>query len=46
MLVALNAVMWWSLNGQLAWQTHLGGFITGWITAMLIDPRPRDAAQK
>ncbi len=46
MLIALNAVMWWSLNGQLAWQTHLGGFITGWIVAMLIDPRPRAAAQK
>ena len=43
MLVALNVVMWWSLNGQLAWQTHLGGFITGWISAMLIDPRPRAA---
>jgi membrane associated rhomboid family serine protease len=41
MLIALNVVMWWSLNGQLAWQTHLGGFITGWIAAMLIDPRPR-----
>ena len=45
MLIALNVVMWWSLNGQLAWQTHLGGFITGWIAAMLIDPRPRKARE-
>ena len=41
LLVALNAVMWWSLKGLLAWQTHLGGFVAGWVVAMLIDPRPR-----
>lgn len=40
-LVALNIVMWWSLDRQLAWQTHLGGFISGWITALLVDPRAR-----
>lgn len=40
-LVVLNVVMWWAMNAQLAWQTHLGGFISGWITAMLIDPRAR-----
>lgn len=32
-LVALNVVMWWALNGHLAWQTHLGGFVTGWVVA-------------
>lgn len=42
MLIALNVVMYFSLNGQLAWQTHLGGFITGWIAATLFDPRARD----
>ena len=26
-LVALNLVLWWAMNGLLAWQTHLGGFI-------------------
>lgn len=41
LLLALNIVMWWALDGQLAWETHLGGFITGWLGAMLIDPRPR-----
>ncbi|WP_298845175.1 rhomboid family intramembrane serine protease [uncultured Roseobacter sp.] len=39
-LIALNVVMWWALDGQLAWETHLGGFVAGWIMASLIDPRP------
>lgn len=38
-LIALNLVLWWAMGGQLAWQTHLGGFVTGWIAALLIDPR-------
>lgn len=28
-LVVLNVVMWVVWSGQLAWQTHLGGFLTG-----------------
>jgi membrane associated rhomboid family serine protease len=40
-LVVLNLVLWWAMNGQLAWQTHLGGFVTGWVAAGLLDPRPR-----
>jgi rhomboid protease GluP len=40
-LVAMNVAMWWALDGQLAWETHLGGFIVGWIVALLIDPQPR-----
>lgn len=43
LLLALNIVMWWVLDGQLAWETHLGGFLTGWVVALLIDPRPRAA---
>jgi membrane associated rhomboid family serine protease len=27
------------MGGQLAWETHLGGFVMGWIAALLIDPR-------
>jgi len=46
LLIALNLVLWWAMGGQLAWQTHLGGFITGWITALLIDPRPLEPDQK
>lgn len=41
LLLLLNVVLWWAMNGQLAWQTHLGGFIAGWVAALLIDPRPR-----
>jgi membrane associated rhomboid family serine protease len=41
LLLTLNIVMWWALDGQLAWQTHLGGFLSGWIAALLIDPRPK-----
>lgn len=37
LLVALNLVMWWAMSGQLAWQAHLGGFLGGWIGALLLD---------
>ncbi|MFV2001972.1 MAG: rhomboid family intramembrane serine protease [Paracoccaceae bacterium] len=40
-LIGLNFVIWWSTDGQVAWQTHLGGFVAGWIFALLIDPRSR-----
>lgn len=40
LLIGLNAVLWWVMGGQLAWQAHLGGFVVGWILALLIDPRP------
>jgi rhomboid protease GluP len=42
LLIVLNLIIWWATDGQLAWQTHLGGFIIGWIFALLIDPRPVD----
>ena len=40
LLIALNLILWWAMSGQLAWQTHLGGFIAGWVAALLVDPRP------
>ena len=40
LLIVLNLVLWWAMKGQLAWQTHLGGFVAGWIAALLVDPRP------
>ncbi|MGR3290159.1 MAG: rhomboid family intramembrane serine protease [Paracoccaceae bacterium] len=40
-LIGLNFVLWWLTSGQLAWETHLGGFVFGWITALLVDPRSR-----
>jgi membrane associated rhomboid family serine protease len=46
LLIALNLVMWWAMGGHLAWQTHLGGFIGGWVLALLIDPRGREAEEE
>lgn len=40
-LIVLNVVLLWAMKGQLAWQTHLGGFLAGAATAVLIDRRPR-----
>lgn len=42
LLIALNILLWWAMDGQLAWETHLGGFVTGWIAALMIDPRPKE----
>lgn len=44
-LVLVNLIMWWAMSGQLAWQTHLGGFVAGWIAALLVDPRPQEKSQ-
>lgn len=38
LLFVLNLVLWWAMPGELAWQTHLGGFLGGWILALLIKP--------
>lgn len=38
-LVLLNLVLWWAMSGQLAWETHLGGFLTGWGLALWLDHR-------
>lgn len=42
LLLAINLVMWWALGGQLAWQTHLGGFLAGFAVAFWgrSDPMP------
>ena len=37
LLTAINLAMWWALDGQLAWQTHLGGFLAGWIAGRIAD---------
>lgn len=39
LLAGLNLLLWWAMNGHLAWETHLGGFIAGWIVARPLDPR-------
>lgn len=32
-LIGLNLLLLWYLDGRMAWQTHLGGFVAGWVTA-------------
>ncbi len=38
-LIVLNGLFWAIQDGQLAWQAHLGGFLTGWLIATLVLPR-------
>ncbi|NNE80984.1 MAG: rhomboid family intramembrane serine protease [Silicimonas sp.] len=41
LLAALNVALYYAMDRLLAWEAHLGGFVTGWIMALLIDPRGR-----
>lgn len=41
-LILLNVLLWAIQDGQLAWETHLGGFLTGWLAATLVIPRRED----
>lgn len=41
-LIALNAGLWWVMDGQLAWETHLGGFVAGALVAALLGERAPD----
>jgi membrane associated rhomboid family serine protease len=34
----MNLAIWWALDGQLAWQTHLGGFVAGTLAALVLRP--------
>lgn len=38
-LAVLNLVLWWAMDGHLAWETHLGGFLTGVGFAFLFSRR-------
>ncbi len=38
LLLAMNVAPWFALKGQLAWQTHLGGFLAGWVLAQWVRP--------
>lgn len=40
-LLVLNVVLYWAMVGQLAWETHLGGFVAGWVVALILDPQDR-----
>lgn len=41
-LIALNIVLYFAMDRLLAWEAHLGGFVAGWVAALLVDPRGRD----
>jgi len=42
-LILFNIVLYWLTQGHIAWETHLGGFIAGWVAALLADPRSHAA---
>ena len=44
LLVLINIVMWWALDGNLAWQTHLGGFVSGALMGWAVARDEPDAA--
>lgn len=39
LLIVLNIVMYWAMDGSLAWETHLGGFLAGWVAGWWIRER-------
>ncbi len=41
LLIALNVALYFAMGGRLAWEAHLGGFVAGWLAALLLDPRGR-----
>lgn len=39
LLAVLNGLLWYAMDGQLAWQTHLGGFVAGWLLILWFERR-------
>lgn len=39
-LIAINVVLYVALGGRLAWETHLGGFLFGWIAGITLNRDP------
>jgi membrane associated rhomboid family serine protease len=42
LLAMMNVVLYFAMGGLLAWEAHLGGFIAGWLLALILDI-PRDS---
>lgn len=40
LLAALNVALYFAMGGLLAWEAHLGGFVAGALTALVIGQRP------
>lgn len=38
-LAAVNLAVWWSTDGALAWEAHLGGFLAGVLGGLLLQRR-------
>lgn len=38
-LILINVILNIGLGGMLAWETHLGGFLAGWIAAWIVVPK-------
>ncbi|WP_380053859.1 rhomboid family intramembrane serine protease [Falsihalocynthiibacter sp. SS001] len=38
-LIAINLVLYFALNGGIAWEAHLGGWLVGWISAWTLASR-------
>ena len=37
-LIVLNVALYYAMDRLLAWEAHLGGFLMGWVSALIIDP--------
>ena len=44
-LVVMNVLLWLLVDGMLAWQAHLGGYVTGLVLAALVTPTLRHRAR-
>ena len=42
-MVVLNIALWFALDGLLAWEAHLGGFIAGWLLGAVFRPNAGQA---
>ena len=38
LLVGLNVALYYAMDRHLAWEAHLGGFVFGWLSALMLDP--------
>jgi len=44
-LVVMNVLLWFLVAGYLAWQAHLGGYVTGFVLARIVTPTLRHGAR-
>jgi rhomboid protease GluP len=44
-LVVLNVILWVLAGGLLAWEAHLGGYLTGFVLAAVVTPSLRHRAR-